>query len=201
MEQALPAINSTKLKRTLRHQARERRGAIDAAMAASAARSVAKRVLALLAPPPLIIALYAPLRGELDVGALVDALHARGDRLALPVVAERSGPLVFRAYRPGDPLVTGLWGIDVPAPEQAELRPDVVIAPLLAFDRALTRLGNGGGYYDRTLAALRARGRVLAIGVAFASQEIAAVPRESFDQRLDVIVTENETILPREAAR
>lgn len=194
MERPLPAISTTKLKRTLRHAARERRDAIDAVTAAHAAVAVAARVLDLLAPAPLTVAAYSAMRGELDVGPLIDALAARGDRLALPVVIARARPLVFRAYRPGDRLVAGIWGIGVPAPDRDELRPDVVIVPLLAFDRALDRLGHGGGYYDRTLAGLRASGRVLALGVGFATQEIAAVPREAFDQRLDAVVTENETI-------
>jgi 5-formyltetrahydrofolate cyclo-ligase len=125
------------------------------------------------------------------------AMAAHSGPLCLPVVAGRGRPLVFRAWMPGAPLVAGGFGAMVPAAEAAELVPEVLIVPMLAFDRQGYRLGYGGGFYDRTLAALRAAGPVRAIGLAFAGQEVAAVPRGPWDVALDLIVTEAGVVAPQ----
>ena len=117
------------------------------------------------------------------------ALGAAGWRTALPVVVEGTAILTFRAWRPGDAARLGAFGIHEPLPEAEELTPDVVLTPLLAFDRRGGRLGFGAGYYDATLEALRSRGPVLAIGLAFETQEVDQVPTEPHDQRLDAVVT------------
>ena len=127
---------------------------------------------------------------ELDPWPLMKRLADAGARLALPVVLGRGQPLEFRLYALGDPLVPDAAGIPAPAAEAETVRPDLVIAPLLAFDRFGGRLGLGAGYYDRTLAGLRAQGPVFALGLAFAGQEVARVPRDAHDQRLDAILTE-----------
>jgi 5-formyltetrahydrofolate cyclo-ligase len=117
-----------------------------------------------------------------------------GVRLALPAIAGRGKPLVLRAYRFGDELARGQWGIREPKPDAPEVAPDVVIVPLAAFDRAGHRIGYGAGYYDMTLRALRARKAITAIGIAFAAQEIARVPATPRDEPLDFVLTEHETI-------
>lgn len=131
---------------------------------------------------------------ELDPRPLMQALDGRGHGLALPVVAGAGRPLVFRAWTPGDPLRPAAFNTREPSPDKAEVTPRVVLVPLLAFDRAGYRLGYGGGFYDRTLAGLRAAGTALAVGLAFAGQEVESVPRDVNDRRLDWIVTEAEAI-------
>lgn len=144
-------------------------------------------------PPASVIAGYAAVAHEADPLPLMEALHARGHALCLPAVEGMSKPLLFRAYAPGDALVKhGTLKIPEPAAEKPLARPDILLVPLLAFDRHGHRLGYGGGHYDRTLAALRAQKRVVAIGIAFACQEVGRVPTHSGDVRLDKIVTENQ---------
>ncbi|MCW5732408.1 MAG: 5-formyltetrahydrofolate cyclo-ligase, partial [Alphaproteobacteria bacterium] len=129
---------------------------------------------------------------ELDPRPLMELLAERGGRLALPGAARPGQPLVFHAYRWGDPLRPGPFGVMIPAEGAPELLPDMVLVPLLAFDRQGGRLGYGGGFYDRTLEALRrARPALVAVGLAFAAQEVACLPHEAGDQRLDWIVTEH----------
>ena len=113
--------------------------------------------------------------------------------MCMPVVVGDGLPLGFRSWAPGDAIVPGNWNIPVPADTATALLPDALLVPMLAFDRQGYRLGYGGGYYDRTLLALRALKPVIAIGVAYAAQEVAEVPREPFDQRLDYVMTEKET--------
>jgi 5-formyltetrahydrofolate cyclo-ligase len=114
--------------------------------------------------------------------------------VALPVVTARGLPLGFRRWRPGDVLVSGAFGLLVPGPSAEPVMPQLVLVPLLAFDRQGGRLGYGAGFYDRTLAVLRAAGPVIAIGVAYADQEVPAVPVEPHDQPLDWIATEREIL-------
>jgi 5-formyltetrahydrofolate cyclo-ligase len=102
----------------------------------------------------------------------------------------KAKPLLFRAWRPGDALETRMWGIREPSADQALLRPDVLLVPLLAFDRDGWRLGYGGGFYDRTLRDLRAAApSVAAIGLAFDPQEVDAVPHLDYDEPLDMVLT------------
>jgi 5-formyltetrahydrofolate cyclo-ligase len=117
-----------------------------------------------------------------------------GARFALPVVAGRGKPLIMRAWIWGEPLVAGVWGIREPPPAAAEVDPDVVLVPLLAFDRAGYRIGYGAGYYDLTLTHLRSKKPITAVGIAFAAQEIETVPRTAFDAPLDLVLTETEIV-------
>ena len=121
---------------------------------------------------------------------LIDA----GAKLALPVVAGKGKPLTMRAWNFGEPLGAGVWGIREPKPEAAEVEPDILIVPLLAFDRSGHRIGYGAGYYDMTIAALRAKKPIVAVGIAFAAQEIETVPITPRDARLDLVLTEREVI-------
>lgn len=146
-----------------------------------------------------IVALYHPMRSELDTGPLADALAERGIGIALPVVEQKKAPLVFRTYKPGDALQKGAFGEQVPLPSAGIVRPNVVVAPLLGYTEAGDRLGYGGGYYDRTLHDLRETGAVIATGYGFAIQKVDALPVSPLDQRLDWIVTERGAIRCRGA--
>jgi 5-formyltetrahydrofolate cyclo-ligase len=129
--------------------------------------------------------------GEMDPAPLLHALLQRGHAVALPVVVARDAPLAFRAWHAGMVLEPGVLGIPVPPASSPLVVPDVLLVPLIAFDALGRRLGQGGGFYDRTLARRRAEGPgVLALGLAFAVQEIPEVPEEAFDERLDGIITE-----------
>lgn len=126
---------------------------------------------------------------ELDPQPLMMRLRAEGHALALPVMQGKGLPLVFRDWKPGDPLAARMWGIREPTDAAPLTLPDVLLVPLLAFDRAGHRLGYGGGFYDRTLAELRSRKAIRAIGLAFATQEVDEVPHLDYDQRLDWVLT------------
>jgi 5-formyltetrahydrofolate cyclo-ligase len=137
---------------------------------------------------------FWPMGDELDLRPLLARLHFAGHPVGLPVVVKRGTPLLFRRWQPSDLLLPGGYGTSVPAPDQPPVEPRVLFVPLLAWDRQGYRVGYGGGFYDRTLEALRAAGPRLAVGVAFAAQEVASVPRDQHDQKLDWIVTEAEAI-------
>lgn len=141
-----------------------------------------------------VIAGYVTQDHEIDPEPLLRALHAKRYNLALPCTAEKDGPLTFRAFKPGDLLVAGQFGIPEPSATARLMEPDVLLVPLLAFDSKGHRLGRGGGHYDRTLTALRKRRKIVAIGLGFAEQQLSAIPADSLDARLDKIVTEIEVI-------
>jgi 5-formyltetrahydrofolate cyclo-ligase len=134
-----------------------------------------------------ILSGYMPMRTEIDP---LPAMAAHQGPVCVPVIVGKAQPLRFREWTPGCRMEPGDFGALIPS-DGAWLIPQIVIVPLLAFDARGSRLGYGGGFYDRTLQALRARGPVLAIGFAFAAQEVAEVPTDATDQKLDMIVTEN----------
>lgn len=179
----------------LRIRAKERRR-IAAAANGRAAMAVAahfERFMDQLAlHPQANIALYWPHTDELDSRPLMTRLVHEGWRVALPVVAAPGKPLLFRLWSPGRDLVTGPYGIPAPGDEAAAVRPDLVAVPLLAFDDRGMRLGYGGGYYDRTLRALRSDGNgpVRAVGLAFAAQEVDKLPSHDGDEPLDAVATD-----------
>ena len=179
-------------KRTLRAQAAARRERLHASAkdsASSAALACFREHVDLAAGRAL--SAYLPVRAEFDVTPILRHAHARGCPTCLPVVLGRGRPLSFRRWAPGEPLVDGTFGIAIPPPEAETLDPAILLVPMLAFDGEGYRLGYGGGFYDRTLALRRARGpAALAVGVAFAGQRIERVPRNTEDERLDWIVTE-----------
>jgi 5-formyltetrahydrofolate cyclo-ligase len=152
-------------------------------LAASFLRSVA---------PGRRVAGYMPIGSEIDPGPLLALLAAEGVELALPVVRDSTRVLEFRAWRPGDALEPGAFGTQHPTLDSPVVRPDMVLVPLLAFDRRGHRLGYGGGFYDATLASLRADRPITAVGCAFAAQRVDALPDIATDQLLDWIVTEQD---------
>jgi 5-formyltetrahydrofolate cyclo-ligase len=186
-------------KTELRRQALARRDALPAAERQQAAETIAARAFPVAIAPGAIVAGFMPMKSEISPLPLLRALVGAGARLALPVVAGQGKPLVMRAWAFGAPLIAGVWGIREPEPAAPAVAPDILIVPLLAFDRAGHRVGYGAGYYDRTIAALRAEQPVLAIGLAFAAQEIAVVPATPHDAPLDLVLTEREVIDLRRA--
>ncbi|TPK48992.1 MULTISPECIES: 5-formyltetrahydrofolate cyclo-ligase [unclassified Mesorhizobium] len=134
-----------------------------------------------------IVSGYWPFRGEPDLRNWAIKVIERGGRIALPVVIKKGWPLEFRVWRPGDPLERGIWNILVP-PHGPSVQPDVVIAPVVGFDEANYRLGYGGGFFDRTLAA--APRRPLVVGVGYARSRIRTIYPQPHDIPMDVVVTD-----------
>jgi 5-formyltetrahydrofolate cyclo-ligase len=166
------------------------RDGLSDAQRAAAALAVAARGLPFEFAPGSIVSGYSPIRSEIDPVPLMRALAEKGARLALPAVMARGKSLAFRAWSAGDRLMLGPLGILEPSPAAAELIPDVMLVPLAAFDRAGHRIGYGAGHYDFTLAHVRKVKPIVAIGVAFAVQEIEAVPALPHDVALDYVLTE-----------
>ncbi len=184
-------------KSELRDQALRRRDATDAAFRATASAAIAAHAAPLIAAlAPRRVAAYVAMRSEADPGPIVAAAHRLGAEIGLPVIAPGAS-LVFRRFEPGHELVPGGFGTMVPVEAAPRLDPDLIIVPVVGFDRAGTRLGYGKGHYDRTIAALRARGlRPPLVGIGFSVQEVDTIPHEPHDVRLDLIVTENGIIDP-----
>lgn len=141
-----------------------------------------------------VVSGFYPYKDEIDTRPLLGKLAGEGWTTALPIVVGKAVPLEFRRWLPGEPTISGIWNIPRPAETAPLVEPDVLIVPLLSFDRRGYRLGYGGGFYDRTLEMLRARKRVVAIGVAFAAQEVGHVPHDGLDQRLDFVMTEQGVV-------
>jgi 5-formyltetrahydrofolate cyclo-ligase len=184
---------ATKSKAELRATALAAREAMSEAKRAKAAQALAKRGLPIEITPGMIVSGYSPIRNEIDPVPLMQTLVALGARLALPTVNARGRSLVFRAWSPGDRLMLGPLGIPEPSPAAAEVVPDIMLVPLAAFDRTGHRIGYGAGHYDHTFAHLRKVNAVTGIGLAFAAQEIKAIPALPHDVRLDFVLTESET--------
>lgn len=140
-----------------------------------------------------VVSGYRPIRTELDPTDAMIALIAAGARICVPVIEGAGLPLAFREWVPGCLMEVGAFGAEIPAGGEW-LVPDILITPLLGWDRAGWRLGYGGGFYDRTLEGLRAAKPTRAIGFAFAAQEVPNVPMEPTDQRLDAMATETEIL-------
>jgi 5-formyltetrahydrofolate cyclo-ligase len=134
------------------------------------------------------------MKSEINPLPLLRKLADRGAHLALPAIDKRGKPLIMRAWKFGDPFKAGQWGIREPVAEAPQVDPDILIVPLACFDRAGQRIGYGAGYYDMTIHALRAKKKIIAIGIAFAAQEIPHVPATERDERLDLVLTEREVI-------
>ena len=137
-----------------------------------------------------IVSGFLPIGSEINPTVALESLRAQGNDICLPCVIAPDTALVFRLWSPSDPLVDEDFGTKAPAPYAKAVDPDVLLVPMLAFDAAGYRLGYGGGFYDRSLEALRAKKTVTAIGIAYSGQEMEGVPRGPYDQPLDWIITE-----------
>jgi 5-formyltetrahydrofolate cyclo-ligase len=186
----MPAPSS---KAELRAAALARRDALSPEQRSHAAQAVAAHGLPFEVTSGMVVSGYSPIRSEIDPAPLMQKLAERGARLALPSVTARGQALTFRAWSPNDRMVLGGLGILEPSPAAAELIPDVMLVPLAAFDRLGHRIGYGAGHYDYTFAHLRKSKPVMGVGVAFAVQEIKAVPALAHDVALDYVLTEKRT--------
>ncbi len=176
-------------KRAARLRALAARAGCDPAMG----EALCRHVLASVLPRDgATVSGFWPLGAEIDIRPLLQALHARGHPVLLPVTPRRGLPLSFRRWSPGTALIEEKFGTRCPPPDAPEGRPDVMFVPLLAFDRTGRRLGYGGGFYDRTLATLP---HATAIGCAFAAQELDEVPAGEYDRRLHAVATERGVIV------
>jgi 5-formyltetrahydrofolate cyclo-ligase len=185
-------ITTSRSKAELRTAALAERDALSSEQRAAAAQALAERGLSFEITAGSIVSGYSPIRSEIDPVPLMQTLAAQGARLALPAVMARGKSLAFRAWSPNDRLMLGPLGILEPSPAAAELIPDIMLVPLAAFDRLGHRIGYGAGHYDYTLAHLRKMKTIVAIGLAFAAQEIEAVPALSHDVALDYVLTETQ---------
>ena len=136
-----------------------------------------------------VISGYLPIRDELSPVPLLEALNAQDRILVLPVIETKWAPLIFRLWRPGDPLRNAGFGLREPLADRPLIPPDILLIPLAAFDSTGFRIGYGGGYYDRTLALYRAERMVAAIGIAYDEQEVPSFMHSPHDQRLDYVIT------------
>lgn len=178
-------------KRRLRDKAKARRAAIPADERAEAASRLAENGLNAIPgfAASAIVSGFLAIGEEINPVPLMRRLNRDGATIGLPVMVGKGKPLLFRAWEPGAPLRTVIWGIREPEETAPIVLPDVLLVPLLAFDRTGMRLGYGGGFYDRTLRDLRSRKSVTAIGLAYASQEVDVVPHLDYDERLDGVLT------------
>lgn len=181
-------------KTALRARLRGWRDGLDSKAKVDAAQAIAERGVELLMElrgdrRPGTVSGFASMPDELNIWPLLRRLHGENVPLALPVVEGKGRPLLFRSWLPGDDMDKGVWGIPQPKPEQPAVEPDILLVPLLAFDARGGRLGYGGGFYDRTLAVLRAHKPIVAVGLAYAEQQVDVVPHLDYDQRLDWVLT------------
>lgn len=147
--------------------------------------------LAALFTPGKTVAGYISIGSEANCLKLLESAQAAGCSTALPHVTSKSAPMRFLEWSPSDPLIPGAFGLQQPEESAAEVKPDIILVPLIAFDRSLYRLGQGASHYDRALALLEDS---YAVGVAWSVQEVAAVPVDVWDVPMDAILTEKEWI-------
>ena len=188
----MPHARAHSSKSALRTAALAARDALTIEQRAAAAQAVATRGLPIEIARGTIVSGYSPIRSEIDPAPLLRALAAQGAQLALPAIMARGQSLAFRAWSPNDKLLLGPLGILEPSPAAIEVIPDIMLVPLAAFDRAGHRIGYGAGHYDYTLAHLRKLKHIIAVGLAFAAQEIVAVPALPHDVALDYVLTETQ---------
>ncbi len=168
--------------------------AVPADMRAGWGEAIAAGVLAEIGDAAgLVVSAYWPFRGEPDFRPFMQEIAARGGRTALPIVIEKGRPLEFHLWQAGEALSRGVWNIPIPA-ERRPCLPDIVIAPIVGYDAACYRLGYGGGFFDRTLAAMAKKPRVIGIGYGMA--KLATIYPQMHDIAMDLIVTEGGTIRP-----
>lgn len=187
-------------KRSARERALEARARAHADGIGAARQAAAHALDAICASHARgVVSAYLAIRSEIDAMPLMLALFGLRIPVALPVIVARGEPLRFRIWRPGTPLDPGPFGTSVPR-DGAEVEPDVLFVPMLAFDVRCHRLGYGGGFYDRTIARLREQAPLHAFGLAYAGQRMPQLPIESTDMQLDAVVTETGVHRPEQLA-
>jgi 5-formyltetrahydrofolate cyclo-ligase len=181
-------------KQDHRQKAQARRHRLKSA-SPNAAKEAARNFLNVFKPAAKdIVGAYWPYKSEINTRPLLIQLHNQAIVCALPVVLQDDQRLTFHAWKPGDTLSPGAYGISEPSRESLALAPSILVVPLLAFDDRGYRLGYGAGYYDKTLRQLRSAGRVTAVGFAFSGQRVDEIPRQPHDERLDWIVTDERVL-------
>ncbi len=180
---------SADLKQQLRRKMKAQRGALSEEQRTQAAKAVVTHFKQMEGQGRQPVAVYSPHGCEFDPSFLVDYLRNQSQPLALPVVVEEGGALAFRPWQRDDQLQVGAFDILVPPDRGLSVTPELLIIPLLAFDHKGARLGYGGGFYDRTLAVLRANQALCAIGLAYDFQQVDELPVEPHDQPLDFVLT------------
>jgi 5-formyltetrahydrofolate cyclo-ligase len=193
-EEMAQAISIEEAKAALRREVAARRDALPADARRAVAEAIAARTFPLAIKPGTVVSGFMPLKSEINPLPLMQKLAEQGARLALPRIVGRGSPLSMRAWEFGAALDRGQWGIREPQADAPEVDPDVLLVPLLAFDRAGYRIGYGAGYYDMTIKRLRGLKTVTAVGLAFAAQEVREIPKTPRDERLDLVLTEHEVI-------
>lgn len=187
-------ISVPKDKSAWRQMSRTNRRSISEKIAGSAGEAFAEIILSEIEiAANAVVAGYWPMLSEADVVPTLTKLHETGRCCVLPTTGERHSPLIFRQWRPGDELQASDFGVMEPTADKPAHIPDIMLAPLLAFDANGNRLGYGGGHYDQTVASYkkdRGKDSVTVIGIAFSGQQVDALPNEKHDQRLDLVVTE-----------
>ncbi len=181
-------------KDELRHKMRSIRHELALTVSVDQSKLLECFLSAIATDAPQVIAGYAAKDHEIDPSALMTMLYQRGHKLALPAIEIPDRPMVFRLFQPDQALQRGYADIFEPLSDAPQVIPDLVIVPLIAFDRRHTRLGYGKGFYDRTLASLRDHYTIKAIGLAYSGQEVTSLPAEPHDEPMDLIVTENGLI-------
>lgn len=189
------AIQPVRLKKDLRAAALARRDALSPVERAGRSAAIADHARDVLASfDASCLAGFMPIGSECDPRSVMTEASAAGLAIALPAFVDRE-TMVFRRYAPGDRLVSAGFGTREPSTDSPVIVPDVLLVPLLGFDRDGARLGYGKAHYDRAIAAMRAGGhRPRLVGVAFAVQEVDAIPTEPHDVRLDWLVTDAEVL-------
>jgi 5-formyltetrahydrofolate cyclo-ligase len=182
-------------KAALRGAAITRRDTLTSAERERASASISERAIAIVEDSGArVIAAYMPIWSEVDVRPVISWAHDNGLTVVLPAVIDKT-TIAFRRHEEGGPLDEGRFGTQAPPAHAEIVRPDLIVSPTIAFDRTGMRLGYGGGFYDRAFAKLREGGEPpILVGLAFAAQEVPAIPAERHDVRMDWIVTENEAL-------
>jgi 5-formyltetrahydrofolate cyclo-ligase len=177
-------------KRQLRESAKRVRAEAFRQQGTDAAAKIASHGIAFADPRPgATVSGFSAIGEELDPMPLMLRLDELGHDLALPVMQGKAKPLLFRRWQPGDAMAAKTWGILEPLPSAPLAEPDVILVALLAFDARGYRLGYGGGFFDRTIAAARSNRKIIAIGLAYDEQEVEEVPHLAYDERLDWVLT------------
>ena len=192
-------LKKRELKKRLREKAALIRGEISNEVAAEAAGAIAERFFRTWSPgPSKVIAVFWPIKSEINIRPLIEKLYQAGCSIALPEVVAPSKVLLFRKWTPRAKMTKGSYNTFVLTANAAVMEPDWILVPLLAFDSERFRLGYGGGYYDATLSQLAKQREIFTIGVAYDVQEFEAVPKESSDFQLDAVLTEKRVIQKEE---